>query len=1032
MGGSGKRRLSRPGPHPTEPTAGSAPARTHVPATPGRGSLATRADLLRLQHSAGNAATVHLLSGGRATPSTAPPAVRRAYWENVSGVYTWHGGDEQPPESYVKLSEPQRPNPNNKKKLYDIYGPTPAPSKKKKKNKGGSGGASTPPPQVIQGGAKPPKNKLEAAKLANQAPALMETAETQALGAATQMQRALTPGLAAAAAKAAQVAAVKAKEAATKLSDMVQRLKGFADLADDVRKYETCAVTASEAAAKFSAQATRLVAVVEARAEVQKLAQSVEDKNAKLKAARELAVQQDREAEYLRTYHADLSRDLATVGGGGTFKPTVDPGPAQAQLLLEIATAEESFQATTKEIKELEASVSTLEKEHGAAAGDVVVKELAVTTGAAGLDEAQGNLESRRALRILAGGEANLSTLLALPRFDGSLVALKPYLEALTATGLKPVAMVSLLSSLSATHSAAELATMATAVAGGADLTVTVGLAKVEPKVDAADVALFAKVQQAAACKLQVVVDLLPARTVPLYATQKVLTELAVLAKDGASPARMAEIIVGEPTLPPADLAELTKIFGFYPSKDDMLLLAKMVKEGMKGGRKSADVTTLLTELDQKGAAAPAAATVKALLQSDKLADFATKQVAAYLVALNGLTDAQMVEVSTWLAPLSAADKLGLITGVFVADGTAVAAIHATFQAMNKARLDGNAIMGRAEYLRGFITAPGGAANQSITTVGGQKVLTGPEIHAHTLNALAGPRPDLRVDALKKYPKGEDPSRRNADTLWLDANPAPRGVETADEAVRRQKLAVAELCHLNDVVPAIVQQILANNNGARPRAIMLPSAEDGLDPRAEAHTNDMHTIGGGGKINDYHDLAARACYSPTAAGRASAFKSRADAQAGMQAALDDYIGAGNWPWLRERLSKGYAVAIDRPVGAARLVSLQTNGAGGPNGLYDRDGSGTFLHKEAKPKYAGGRGGRKYYPGDGARIPQRAGFVTRGAAPTAAFETYGPPPDNQIPVEVTTLTTAAPITGVHLRVIGENVTGGFVVNSAYAY
>ena len=96
--------------------------------------------------------TVQLLSGSRPTPSPAPPALRRAYWEKVKNEYTWHGGDEQPPEGYVKLDEAQKGNPNNKKKLYDVYGPAPMPRKKKAKKKGDPGGTTTAPPQTAQGG----------------------------------------------------------------------------------------------------------------------------------------------------------------------------------------------------------------------------------------------------------------------------------------------------------------------------------------------------------------------------------------------------------------------------------------------------------------------------------------------------------------------------------------------------------------------------------------------------------------------------------------------------------------------------------------------------------------------------------------------------------------------------------------------------------------------------------------------------------------------------------------------------------------
>ena len=611
VGGYQERRRGRPaGPTP-EPTAGASPIHVQGPAPSGRDHLLTTAGLRRLQHSAGNAATVQLLSGSRPTPSPAPPALRRAYWEKVKNEYTWHGGDEQPPEGYVKLDEAQKGNPNNKKKLYDVYGPAPTPRKKKPKKKGDPGGTTTAPPQTAQGGdggAKKPLKKGEATKQAKQAPVLVEDAETQALEAATQMQRAGTPALAVAAAKGAREAAAKAKDAANKLSELAQRLTGFPDIAEDVRRHETCALTASEAAAKFSAQATRLADVVEARAKAQMLAKTVEDEKVQLEAARTLAVELAQEVEYLGYYFAALSRDLATVGGGGTFTPTIDPRPMQAQILLDIGTARRAEVEATVDINDLEASVSAWGKEHSVAAEDVPVRELAVMTGAAGLEAAKGDLESRRTLRTLAGGETNLSVLLALPRFAGSLIALQPYLDTLKAAALKPAAMVSLLSSLSATRSEVELGTMATAIAGGADLAVTVALATVDPKVPAVDVALFARVQQTAACKVQVVLDLLPARTAALYATLVVLTQLAVLVKDGASATRMAEIIVAEPTLPTTDLVELTQIFTFYPAKDDMVVLAKMVKEGMKGGRTSADVTLLLTGLEKKGVGVPAAA----------------------------------------------------------------------------------------------------------------------------------------------------------------------------------------------------------------------------------------------------------------------------------------------------------------------------------------------------------------------------------------------------------------------------------------
>ena len=159
------------------------------------------------------------------------------------------------------------------------------------------------------------------------------------------------------------------------------------------------------------------------------LAKTVEDEKVQLEAARTLAVELAQEVEYLGYYFAALSRDSATVGGGGTFTPTIDPRPMQAQILLDIGTARRAQVEATVDINDLEASVSAWGKEHSVAAEDVPVRELAVMTGAAGLEAAKGDLESRRTLRTLAGGETNLSVLLGLPRFAGSLIALQPDLQ---------------------------------------------------------------------------------------------------------------------------------------------------------------------------------------------------------------------------------------------------------------------------------------------------------------------------------------------------------------------------------------------------------------------------------------------------------------------------------------------------------------------------------------------------------------------------------------------------------------------------
>lgn len=998
------------------------------------------AGILGLQRTAGNAAVGQLLAlrapGRRpvrpAVAGPAAPVVQRAYWEKVGSEYTWHGGEEQPPKHYVKLPEAQKGNPNNKKKMYDVYGPPPPKVGSQKKGKKGGSGAVVQAPKVE--GPKP-LNKQQATTQAKKAPALLEAVEVDALLAASEMTKAATADLSIAAAKAAGDAAGRATTGAAALGELLAKVASFDALAADVGPHHVAALSAAEAAARFAAQAKRLADVVEAQKKVHDLAEKEEAEKAKLKAARELAAEHAENVSYLQGYLMAFTTDMALVGRSG-FVPNIDMAGTRADIQLDIVAAAQAQREAEEAVQELEAALDALGKEKSTASDDVPVKEQAAVTGATGLPEAKVDLEATRALRGLAGGEVNLSSLLTLPKFAGDKAALKRYLDAVGGKGLEQPKVVQLVSDLSATRSEVELGTIATAIAGGADITIALALARIDPKVTAEHVALFAKVQKAALCKLQHVVDLLPARAVPLYASEVVLTELAVLAKDGTSATRMAEIIVAEPTLAKASLVELTNLFDDYPTRDEMLVLAKMVKEGMKAARTAANATKLIEDLNSGSVTLPSAADLKLLLQSAALAAFSMDQVAQLIAALSGLSGAQMIEVSTWLNPLPPADKVDLVR-VFVADATPVLQIHGTFQLMNKAAMNGAAIRSKVEYLRGFLAAPGGDGDKSVTEVGGKKILTGPEIHAHATGALTGPTPQTKVGELNKYPKGENPATRNLDTLWLDANPTPRGAETAEEAVRRQKFAIAEICAKPNVIRENVQQLLAHNHGAAPRPIGLPAAEDALDPNGEAHTNDKHTIGGGGTINTPYNLAARACYSPTAGGESSAFKSPSAAKQGIQAALDAEVAAGGWPFLRERLSKGFAVAIDRPVGADKLVWLRTTGGGGPNGLYDRGGDNTFLNQAAKPRNDGGRGGRHYFPGDTGvipkrTVPQQGTFVTWDAGNNSAFVTFGQPPA-RVPVEPgANLTVFVASTGVHARLIGMNADGGFVVNSAYAY
>lgn len=924
-------------------------------------------------------------------------------------------------------------SPNNKN-CSRVASAKQAPSRSKKKSRRGG---KTPEKSSKQGSGKSKTlKKPEARKLVRKAPQVMTEAETQALLAATEMGNAATPELAVSSSAKAGVAADAAAGEAEKLSVMRGKVSAFEDLAEQVSTYEAAALAAAEAARAFAVQAKRLADVVEAQAKAVAAASKEEAETLALQQARELSEGLALEIEYLLGYLVAFDTDMPNVGGSD-YEPNEDLGASRLKIVAEIAQARFALQQNQQAIAVLEQSVASLGTEHEHATEDVTAKTLGAEAGSAGLAETEASIKATRELRALAGGELYLAALRTLPKFSENMAALKTYLTAVDGKGLAKAKKIRLVTDLSATHSAVELGTLATSIAGGVDIAVAVALARLEPKLAVEIVTLFGEVQAEAECVLQIIVDLLPLHAVPLYATEEVLTELAELAEEEVSASRMAGIVLDQNTLAKDDLVTLTELFEDYSTNEEMIVLAKAVTEGMQSGRGASDVVKLIEDLKEGGVAVPPATTVKHVLQAAHLSGFTIPQIRRLMTALAALTGEQMVQVGTWLRPLSAASILKLV-GVFVADGTSAANIHATFQVMNAARLNGARIREKVEYLRGYIAAPGGARNAEVTEVGGTKILTGPEIHAHVLNALSGQNPRNKVGNLKKYPKGEDPTTRNVDNLWGDVNPATRGDETAEEGVRRQKLALAELCKFNGYDRAILQQIARVGFGAAPRAIDTPSIEDARDPANEAHVNDKHTIGGGGTVNTYYNLAGRACFSPSAGGQASAFRSPDDAKAAIQATLDAYVARpGNWCYLRSRLVRGGAIAIDEPVGAARGVWLRTTGGGGPNGLYDLNSDYTY-HQHAKPWWDGGYGGRPYFDGDNKVIPNGGGFVRRSSQPNAAIVRYGEagedaPNSNRVRYEPDTpLTEVIAGTGVHLRLVGANCRGGFVVNSAYLY
>ena len=232
----------------------------------------------------------------------------------------------------------------------------------------------------------------------------------------------------------------------------------------------------------------------------------------------------------------------------------------------------------------------------------------------------------------------------------------------------------------------------------------------------------------------------------------------------------------------------------------------------------------------------------------------------------------------------------------------------------------------------------------------------------------------------------------------------------------------------------IVQQVFAHDEGQTPRPLQTPAAEDALGAGHGAHATSPHVLDGTPIIRDKDDLALRAIgHTPAAHSPAGAFLTQAGALAGMQTALTNHlaVAAHDWNWLRGRITRGnapqFTVGGVNPAGSR----MDANAFPGHNGLppygYShlapyhggfgtsplRTGENFDARAQAAGKwgwYAGAQylyGWNNTWVNPPVYVP-RAGFV---AGPDLATE-------NPNPASVT------------LRIIGENVTGGFFVHSAW--
>lgn len=174
-------------------------------------------------------------------------------------------------------------------------------------------------------------------------------------------------------------------------------------------------------------------------------------------------------------------------------------------------------------------------------------------------------------------------------------------------------------------------------------------------------------------------------------------------------------------------------------------------------------------------------------------------------------------------------------------------------------------------------------------------------------------------------------------------------------------------------------------------------------------------------------------------GKVGAFSNSVDARAAIQAAMNAYFGvfppvgvapSANWQAARQQLIRGGTINVDVHVGGVvgHILSIKPDSS-----PYNLVGGGKMSNR-GLPKYLGGTrcGGRPLYDTD-------TGFA---GAMTPYVYTHPPGSANQWvgdcpgigyiryqPAIGLSIDNATPV-GVHLRIIGHDVDGGWSIHSAW--
>jgi hypothetical protein len=420
-------------------------------------------------------------------------------------------------------------------------------------------------------------------------------------------------------------------------------------------------------------------------------------------------------------------------------------------------------------------------------------------------------------------------------------------------------------------------------------------------------------------------------------------------------------------------------------------------------------------------------------------ATFDTADIITLRTTAPGLTTQQYIDIGAALKPLKIGAAVKLLT-LLQNDGCTNLAIHGMLKRLCEAGQTGSQIASSIEALRGTDLA--GAAG--INIVGGTLALDGPMM-ADQVSRLS---PIRKPDTLGHYPTGHKPADRSPEQLWEDVRlavplkyPGTTRDDTPAERIIRQRLALQRLTTLPGANREIVQQLFHEHDGAYPRLVGTAAEEDVLGTGAAAHTNDRHVLGGSDEtINNETALARRVLRHIRGAcpGNASAFSAPDNAKAGMKAGLNNKFGAAapagaapphaGWVAARASILKGETLNYDVIVGGIVGKIMTPNFSAPP---YDNAGSQT-MSDTAMPMYSANvaLGGRPYWATDPAFDAAMRPHLATIAGPRRVSKRRNTPPYTDYEPGTGLATLNAAPTGVHLRMISGNVSGGWFIHSAW--